>query len=160
MNIFEGLSRQEIGIVVIVGITIAIVVVIALIAIVSSLPIPDASKYKVIFGLGVASLFIGYVLTLKRIPPKSQIRKPATVKPITHSKDVCNGSNEINRNLCQYPAQPSQAIAISNPPTTTQARRPRKLDNEFKRIDLAALIGCGGTPGVSSVLAKYACNKL
>lgn len=122
MNIFKGLSWQEIGIVVVTGTAIAIVVVIALVAIVSSLPIPDASKYKVLFGLGVASLFVGYVFTLKRIPPKSQTRKPATVKPITHSKDVCNGSNEINRNLCQYPAQPSQAAAISSPPTTRQAK--------------------------------------
>jgi hypothetical protein len=123
MNIFKGLSRQEIGIVVIVGTAIAIVVVIMLVAIVSSFPISDASKYKVLFGLGVASLFVGYwLLTRKRMPPKIQTRKPATVKPITHSHDVCNGVNEINRNFCQYPAQPSQAIAISSPPTTTQAK--------------------------------------
>jgi len=120
---FKGLSWQEIGIVVIIGTGIAIVVVITLIAVVASFPISDESKCKVLFGLGVASWFIGYwVLTRKRIPPKSQTRKPATVKPITHSKDVCNGSNEINKNFCHIPDQPSQAIAISNAPTKKQIK--------------------------------------
>jgi len=122
-NPFKRLSQQEIGIVVIVGIAIAIVVVIATVAIVSLFPISDISKCKVLFGLGIASWFIGYwVLTRKRIPPKSQTRKPATVKPITHSIDVCNGSNEINKNFCHIPDQPNQATAISNAPTIKQIK--------------------------------------
>lgn len=48
MNIFKSLTRQQIGIVVIVGTAIAIVVVITLVAIVFSLPIPDASQYIVL----------------------------------------------------------------------------------------------------------------
>ena len=35
-----------------------------------------------------------------------------------------------------------------------------EIDNEFKKAGLTALIGCGGTPGVSNVLVKYACDKL
>jgi hypothetical protein len=101
---------------------VAIAVVVATVAVVASLPIPDASKLKLLFGLGLLSLFVGYALTLRRIPPKSQTRKPATVKPITHDIDVCSGCSEINRNLCQYPAQPSQAVASNNPPTIKQAR--------------------------------------
>jgi hypothetical protein len=120
---FDGLSWREVGIVALVGMGIAILVVAVVAAIVMSLPISDASKYKALFGLGMASLFTGYwVLTRRRIPPKSQTRKPATVSPTTHSKDVCNGSSEINRNLCQYPAQPSQAIAINSAPTRKQTK--------------------------------------
>jgi len=37
---------------------------------------------------------------------------------------------------------------------------PLEIDNEFKEAGLTALIGCGGTPGVSNVLVKYACDKL
>jgi hypothetical protein len=59
--------------------------------------------------------------------PKTQTRKPPSVKPNTHCHDVCNGANEINRNFCHIPAQPSQAkpsqaIAISNAPTIKQAK--------------------------------------
>jgi saccharopine dehydrogenase (NAD+, L-lysine-forming) len=35
-----------------------------------------------------------------------------------------------------------------------------EIDKEFKKAGLTALIGCGGTPGVSNVLVKYACDKL
>ena len=35
-----------------------------------------------------------------------------------------------------------------------------EIGNEFKKAGLTALIGCGGTPGVSNVLVKYACDKL
>jgi len=121
-NPFKGLSWQEIGVVVVVGTAIAIVVVIALVAIVSSLPILDASKYKVLFGLGAASLFIGYVCTLKRIPPKTQTRTPPIVKPNTHSHDVCNGTNEINRNFCHIPNIPSHATAISSAPIKNRTK--------------------------------------
>ncbi len=39
-------------------------------------------------------------------------------------------------------------------------KEPFEIDNEFKEAGLTALIGCGGTPGVSNVLVKYACDKL
>ena len=35
-----------------------------------------------------------------------------------------------------------------------------EIGNEFKKAGLTALIGCGGTPGVSNVLVKYACDEL
>ena len=38
--------------------------------------------------------------------------------------------------------------------------RPLELDNEFKKAGLTALIACGGTPGVTNVLARYVCDKL
>ncbi len=38
--------------------------------------------------------------------------------------------------------------------------RPLELDNEFKRAGLTGLIGCGGSPGVVNVLARYICDKL
>ena len=38
--------------------------------------------------------------------------------------------------------------------------RPLELDGEFKEAGLTALIGCGRAPGVTSVLARYICDKL
>ena len=38
-------------------------------------------------------------------------------------------------------------------------RKPLEMDSEFKKAGLTALIACGGTPGLSDVLAKYACDK-
>lgn len=57
---FRELSGRQIAVVVVAGTAIAIAVVVALLAIVSSLPIPDTSKYGVLFGLGLASLVAGY----------------------------------------------------------------------------------------------------
>jgi saccharopine dehydrogenase-like NADP-dependent oxidoreductase len=37
---------------------------------------------------------------------------------------------------------------------------PLYLDQEFKEAGLTALIGCGATPGITNVLARYACDKL
>jgi len=46
-------------------------------------------------------------------------------------------------------------------PTMAQLtkRKPLTMDSEFKQAGLTALIACGGTPGLSDVLAKYACDK-
>jgi len=38
--------------------------------------------------------------------------------------------------------------------------KPLELDNEFRKAGLTALIACGGTPGVTNVLIRYACDKL
>ena len=35
-----------------------------------------------------------------------------------------------------------------------------KLDKNFKKIKLTALLGCGSTPGISNVMASYAVGKL
>jgi len=47
-------------------------------------------------------------------------------------------------------------------PVWTQLTKgqPLELDNEFKKAGLTALIACGGTPGVTNVLIRYACDKL
>jgi saccharopine dehydrogenase (NAD+, L-lysine-forming) len=37
---------------------------------------------------------------------------------------------------------------------------PLYLDQEFKDAGLTALVGCGATPGITNVLARYACDKL
>ena len=35
-----------------------------------------------------------------------------------------------------------------------------EIDNKFKEAGLTALIGCGGSPGITNVLARYTCDKL
>jgi saccharopine dehydrogenase (NAD+, L-lysine-forming) len=35
-----------------------------------------------------------------------------------------------------------------------------EIDNKFKEAGLTALIGCGGSPGITNVLIRYACDKL
>jgi saccharopine dehydrogenase-like NADP-dependent oxidoreductase len=35
-----------------------------------------------------------------------------------------------------------------------------EIDSAFKKAGLTALIGCGGAPGVTNVLIRYACDKL
>ncbi len=39
-------------------------------------------------------------------------------------------------------------------------KKPLEFDEDFRRAGLTAIIGCGGTPGVSNVLIRYACDKL
>jgi len=35
-----------------------------------------------------------------------------------------------------------------------------EIDNAFKKAGLTALTGCGGSPGVTNVLARHVCDKL
>jgi len=39
-------------------------------------------------------------------------------------------------------------------------KKPLEFDEEFKKAGLTAVIGCGGSPGITNVLIKYACDKL
>lgn len=39
-------------------------------------------------------------------------------------------------------------------------KRPIELSDEFEKAGLTALVGCGGSPGVVNVLARYVCDKL
>jgi len=39
-------------------------------------------------------------------------------------------------------------------------KKPLEFAEDFKKAELTAVIGCGGTPGVSNVLIRYACDKL
>jgi len=38
--------------------------------------------------------------------------------------------------------------------------RPLELDSEFKEAGLTAVFACGGSPGVTNVLARYTCDRL
>ncbi len=44
--------------------------------------------------------------------------------------------------------------------TQIMERQPLEFDDEFKKAGLTALIGCGGSPGITNVLARYICDKL
>jgi len=37
--------------------------------------------------------------------------------------------------------------------------KPLEFDEEFKKEGLTAVIGCGGSPGITNVLARYLCDK-
>ncbi len=39
-------------------------------------------------------------------------------------------------------------------------KKPLEFDEDFKKAGLTAVIGCGGTPGVTNVLIRYACDQL
>ncbi|UCH69797.1 MAG: saccharopine dehydrogenase NADP-binding domain-containing protein, partial [Candidatus Bathyarchaeota archaeon] len=39
-------------------------------------------------------------------------------------------------------------------------KKPLEFDDDFKEAGLTAVIGCGGSPGTTSVLIRYACDKL
>jgi len=39
-------------------------------------------------------------------------------------------------------------------------KRPLTFDSEFKEAGLTALVGCGSSPGMVNVLARYGCDKL
>ncbi len=39
-------------------------------------------------------------------------------------------------------------------------KRPIRFDEEYKSAGLTALVGCGSSPGVVNILARYACDKL
>jgi len=38
--------------------------------------------------------------------------------------------------------------------------KPLEYDEEFKKTGLTAVLGCGGSPGVTNVLARYLCDKM
>ena len=52
--------------------------------------------------------------------------------------------------------------SASGEPLWTQLTKgePLEFDDEFRKAGLTALIACGGTPGVTNVLIRYACDKL
>jgi len=77
----------------------------------------------------------------------------------------------INLTLIQFNANIMKAAVASGAhyvdsatgaPLWTQLTKgqPLELDKEFKEAGLTALIACGGTPGVTNVLARYYCDKL
>jgi saccharopine dehydrogenase (NAD+, L-lysine-forming) len=45
-------------------------------------------------------------------------------------------------------------------PVDVMLNRQLDLDRLFKEADLTAVVSCGGTPGLSDVLARYLCDKL
>jgi len=87
-------------------------------------------------------------------------------------KNAAKGADVIiNMALIQFNANIMKAAVESGAhyvdtatgdPVWTQLTKgqPLELDNEFRKAGLTALIACGGTPGVTNVLIKYACDKL
>ncbi len=85
---------------------------------------------------------------------------------------VAKGADVIvNLTLCRFNANIMRAALMSEThyvdsafdnPIWTQLTesRPLEIDNEFKEAGLTALIGCGGAPGITNVLARYICDKL
>jgi len=77
----------------------------------------------------------------------------------------------INLTLIQFNANIMKAAvengahyvdSATGDPVWTQLTKgqPLELDSEFKKAGLTALIACGGSPGVTNVLARYASDKL
>jgi len=77
----------------------------------------------------------------------------------------------INLTLVQFNANVMQAAVESGAHYVDSAmdyplimQLPEKgapeIDSAFKKAGLTALIGCGGSPGVTNVLVKYTCDKL
>ena len=77
----------------------------------------------------------------------------------------------INLTLMQFNANIMKAAVNSRAhyvdaamdyPFMAQLREGKQLEmhSEFKKAGLTALIACGGSPGVTDVFAKYACDKL
>jgi len=77
----------------------------------------------------------------------------------------------INLTLCQFNSNIMDAAVKSGAHYVDAAfgepiwqqlaeKRPLEFDNEFKRAGLTALVGCGGSPGITNVLTRYICDKL
>ena len=77
----------------------------------------------------------------------------------------------INLTLIRFNANVMQAAvesgahyvdSASGEPFWTQLTegQPLEYDDEFRKAGLTALIACGGTPGLTNVLIRYACDKL
>jgi hypothetical protein len=115
VNIFKGLSWNQIGIVVTLGTLMAFIALVIISAVVYSLPISDSGKLVVFFSSGILCFGVGYFI-LKRIPPKTQQAKPQPITAAAAFRDVCNGTREINNNLFHSPVIPKRAITISSPP--------------------------------------------
>ena len=75
-------------------------------------------------------------LTLPRFNPNI---KEAALKSGAHYVDTAFGETTWNQ-------------VIEN--------KPLEFDEDFKKAGLTAVIGCGGSPGVTNVLVRYACDKL
>jgi len=112
-NPFRGLSWQVI-VLVVVG---AALLTIGIDALISLLPISDELKWRILFGLGIGSMIIGYFL-LTRANPRTKQKPPATIIPTTHCGDSCNRSDNIGRKSFHIPNIPRKAFITSNAPTT------------------------------------------
>ncbi len=77
----------------------------------------------------------------------------------------------INLTLCQFNANIMKAAlrsgthyvdAAFDDPIWTQLteKRPLEIDSEFKKAGLTGLVGCGGSPGTTNILARHVCDKL
>lgn len=122
-NIFEGLSRSEIGIAVTLGTLSAVVVALILTSIVYLLPIADKLKISVLFLLGLVSICAGHCFLIS-MAPNSQQRNPDPIISNTHLEDSRSTSKGIKKNCSQSSNLPYRASAISIRPS--MKRQPAK----------------------------------
>jgi hypothetical protein len=90
-----------------------------LISLVSLLHISDESKWRILLGLGVGLVIIGYFL-LKRATPRATQKPPPSIKPNTHCQDSCSRSDRIGRKFSHIPNIPRKAFSTSNTPRIIQ----------------------------------------
>jgi len=111
-----------------------------------------------------------------RVKSKIKSDKITTVKldagKVEEIKNAARGVDVIiNLTLPQFNVNIMQAAvesgvhyvdSASGGPLWTQLTKghPLEFNDEFKKADLTALIACGGSPGVTNVLARYICDKL
>jgi len=111
-----------------------------------------------------------------RVKSKIKSDKITTVKldagKVEEIKNAARGVDVIiNLTLPQFNVNIMQAAvesgvhyvdSASGGPLWTQLTKghPLEFNDEFKKADLTALIACGGSPGVTNVLARYTCDKL
>jgi hypothetical protein len=138
-NIFEGLSRSEIGIAVTLGTLSAVVVALILTSIVYLLPIADKLKISVLFLLGLVSICAGHCFLIS-MAPNSQQRNPDPIISNTHLEDPCSTSKGIKKNFSQSSKMPYRATAISSPPSMKRqpAKNPLPIFNSL--VDLLGKI--------------------
>jgi len=127
---------------------------------------------------GVAEIVLGdiYIELANKVKNKIKSDKITAVKldagKVEDIKNAAKGADVIiNLTLPQFNDNIRQAAvengahyvdsAMDYPLFTklTEKGEP-EIDSKFKKAGLTALIGCGGSPGITNVLARYACDKL
>lgn len=91
----------------------AVLEAVGLIALVSLLPISDELKWRILLGLGIGFIAVGYFFVRNRSNPKNKQSPPPTITPITHLGDSCNRSDSIGRKFGHMPNIPRRALSVA-----------------------------------------------
>jgi hypothetical protein len=114
---------------------------IGLISLVSLLAISDESKWKILLGLGVGFIIIGYFFIRNRSNPKTKQRPPASITPNTHCQEVCNRPDSIGRKSFHIPNIPRRAFVSNNSPITHRIP-PTNSPVRLFRLDISSPLHC------------------